>query len=72
MNNNHLKNEIGKAKQARKEEFFLKVLAGTTNLTEAQEDKIFEYAWDKGHSAGEYEVEGIFYDLVDLVEDCLK
>ena len=65
-------NEILKARQSKKEEFFEKVLKGTSNLSEAQENKIFEYAWDKGHSAGEYEVEGIFYELTELVENCLK
>jgi hypothetical protein len=72
MKDNHLKNEIWKARQIEKEMFFENKLKGTTNLTEAQEKKIFEYAWDEGHSSGEYEVEGIFDNLVELVEDCLK
>lgn len=72
MKDNHLKNEIWKARQIEKEMLFENKLKGTTNLTEAQEKKIFEYAWDEGHSSGEYEVEGIFDRLVELVESCLK
>ena len=67
-----MKNDIWKARQNEKEMFFETKLKGTTNLTEEQEKKIFEYAWDEGHSAGEYEVEGIFDRLVELVESCLK
>ena len=67
-----MKNEIWVTRQTEKEMLFEKKLKGTTNLTEAQERKIFEYAWDEGHSAGEYEVEGLFDRLVELVENCLK
>ena len=75
--NVYLANEARKAHriiiQDEKKMLFEK-LKGTTNLTEEQEKKIFEYAWDEGHSAGdyEYEVECIFDRLVELVEDCLK
>lgn len=72
MKDNHLKNEIWKARRIEKEMLFENKLKGTTNLTEAQEKKIFEYAWDEGHSSGEYEVEGHFDRLVELVESCLK
>ncbi len=66
-------NEIWKARQMKKEMFFETKLKGTSiSLTEEQEKKIFEYAWDEGHSAGEYEVEVIFDRLVELVESCLK
>ena len=72
----HLANEAWKAHrikmQDEKEMLFESKMKGTTNLTEAQERKIFEYAWDEGHSAGEYEVEVHFDRLVELVEDCLK
>jgi hypothetical protein len=67
-----MKNEIWKARQIEKEILFERKLKGTTNLTAVQERKIFEYAWDEGHSSGEYEVVGIFDRLVELVEDCLK
>lgn len=70
---NYMKNEIWKARQIEKEMFFETKLKGTSiSLTEEQEKKIFEYAWDQGHSAGEYEVEVIFDRLVELVESCLK
>ena len=75
MNDNYLVNEILKLHRMNmhddKKRLFEK-LKGTTNLTEAQEKKIFEYAWDEGHSSGEYEVEGHFDRLVELVESCLK
>jgi hypothetical protein len=72
MKDNYLKNEIWKVRQIEKEMFFENKLKGTTNLTEAQERKIFKYAWDEGHSSGEYEVECHFDRLVELVESCLK
>jgi hypothetical protein len=72
MKDNHLANEAWKARRIEKEMLFENKLKGTTNLTESQEKKIFEYAWDEGHSSGEYEVESIFDRLVELVEDCLK
>jgi hypothetical protein len=78
MKNNHLANEAWKAHrikmQDEKEILFESKIKGTTNLTEVQEKKIFEYAWGEGHSSGDYEVEVIFiFDrLVELVEDCLK
>lgn len=71
----YLANEAWKAhriKMQDEKEMLFKKLKGTTNLTEAQEKKIFEYAWDEGHSSGEYEVEGHFDRLVELVESCLK
>ena len=69
-----MKNEIWKARQIEKEMLFERKLKGTTKLTEAQEKKIFEYAWGEGHSSSDYEVEVMFiFDrLVELVEDCLK
>lgn len=69
-----MKNEIWKARQMEKEMLFEKKLKGTTSLTEAQERRIFEYAWGEGHSSSDYEVEVMFiFDrLVELVEDCLK
>jgi hypothetical protein len=76
MKDKHLVSETWKTRlierQLVKERHFESRLKGTTNLTEAQERKIFEYAWDEGHANGEYEVEGIFDRLVGLVEDCLK
>jgi hypothetical protein len=75
MKEDHLINELCKLHRMNmhddKKRLFEK-LKGTTNLTEAQERKIFEYAWDEGHSSGEYEVEGHFDRLVELVESCLK
>ena len=71
----HLANEAWKAhriKMQDEKEMLFEKLKGTTNLTESQKKKIFEYAWDEGHSSGEYEVEAIFNRLVELVEDCLK
>ena len=72
----YLANEAWKAHLIKmndeKEMLFESKMKGTTNLTEAQERKIFEYAWDEGHSSGEYEVEGHFDRLVELVENCLK
>jgi hypothetical protein len=75
MKNNHLKNKAWKAhriKMQDEKKMLFEKLKGTTNLTEEQEKKIFEYAWDEGHSSGEYEVEGHFDRLVELVESCLK
>lgn len=67
-----MKNDFWKERQLEKEMFFERKLKGTTNLTEEQEKKIFEYAWDEGHSSGEYEVEAHFDRLAELVENCLK
>lgn len=75
MKENYLANEAWKAHRIKvqdEKEMLFEKLKGTTNLTEAQERKIFEYAWDEGHSSGEYEVEGHFDRLVELVENCLK
>ena len=74
----HLANEARKAHRMKmndeKETLFESKMKGTTKLTEAQEKKIFEYAWDERHSFSDYEVEVIFiFDrLVELVESCLK
>lgn len=71
----YLANEAWKAhriKMRDEKEMLFEKLKVTTNLTEAQARKIFEYAWDEGHSSGEYEVEGHFDRLVELVESCLK
>ena len=32
-------------------------------------DKVFALAWERGHSAGFYEVANEFADLVDLIKD---
>ena len=72
MIDNYLESEIWKPTQIEKDMLFENKLKGTTNLTEAQEKKIFAFAWDEGHSFGEYMVESIFDRLAELVEDCLK
>ena len=71
----YLANEAWKAhliKMQDEKEMLFEKLKSNSNLTEVQERKIFKYAWDEGHSSGEYEVESIFGRLVELVEDCLK
>ncbi len=37
-------------------------------VTNPRKEKAFEYAWNEGHGYGFREVEGVFSDLVDIIE----
>lgn len=41
------------------------------SLCEKVRRKIFEYAWEMGHSASEEEVELYYNELAELVGDCI-
>ena len=56
------------AAQKEKEDLFQAITYGT--LCEKARRKIFERAWEMGHSASKEEVELYYNDLTELVEDC--
>ena len=58
------------AAQKEKEDLFQAITYGT--LCEKARRKIFERAWEMGHSSGQWkeEVELYYNDLTELVEDC--
>lgn len=47
----------------------IKERAGLTRVPEKYQNKVFSFAWSKGHSEGEYEVYLILCDLVELFLD---
>ena len=59
------------AAQKEKEDLFQAITYGS--LCEAARRKIFEQAWDLGHSSGGWkeEVELYYNDLTELVEGCV-
>lgn len=66
-------NEKAKARIAaaekEKEDFFQAITY--SSLCEKVRRKIFEYAWEMGHSTSKEEVELFYNELTELVGDCI-
>ena len=53
-------------------EDLLKALMEDYSINRAMAEKVYERAWDDGHSGGYYEVVIYAERYVELIEDCLK
>lgn len=44
----------------------------TAHMPKEVSDRLFEFAWEEGHSSGTYEVERIYADVKDVVNKAFK
>lgn len=55
-----------------KEEIYQRITKYSKISSEVIRQYIFELAWDYGHSSGEYEVQGFYDELEELVYKCIN
>ena len=72
VNNRDNYREEAKIKRNNFKEDLIKALVEDYNINKAMAEKVYEYAWEDGHSSGYYEVVTYAMNYAELVENCLK
>ena len=72
VNNKDNYREEAKIKRNNFKEDLIEALVEDYNITYSMAGKVYEYAWEDGHSGGYYEVVTYAMKYAELVEDCLK
>lgn len=71
-NNRDAYREEAKIKRNTFKEDLMEALVEDYNINKAMAEKVYEYAWEDGHSSSYYEVVIYAEKYAGLIEDCLK
>lgn len=72
VNNRNNYREEAKIKRNNFEEDLIEALVEDYNINKAMAEKVYEYAWEDGHSGGYYEVVIYAEKYAELVDDCIS